>query len=49
MDLKGGVCYFLWDRDHAGDCASDHSLRDESSSGRQIGGLDEHDVFIRDE
>ena len=21
IELKGGVCYFLWDRDHRGDCA----------------------------
>ena len=47
VDIKGGVCYFLWDRDHKGACAV------TTTRGKQIIGpverrLDEFDVFVRD-
>ena len=31
IDLAGGVCYFLWDRDHAGDCQVTSHLNGEVS------------------
>lgn len=48
VDLKSGVCYFLWDREHQGDCAVT-LIRDGDSIGPTNRRLDEHDVFIRDE
>jgi site-specific DNA-methyltransferase (adenine-specific) len=48
VDLKSGVCYFLWDRAHHGDCAST-MIRDQDTAGPTNRKLDEFDVFIRDE
>ncbi|MCP5391915.1 MAG: Eco57I restriction-modification methylase domain-containing protein [Sphingomonadaceae bacterium] len=48
VDLKSGVCYFLWDREHNGDCAVT-LVRDQDLVGPTNRKLDEFDVFIRDE
>lgn len=48
VDLKSGVCYFLWDRAHNGDCAA-MLIRDQIVVGPTNRTLDEYDVFIRDE
>ncbi len=48
VDLKSGVCYFLWDREHEGDCAVT-LIRDQDVVGPTKRKLDEYDVFIRDE
>lgn len=48
VDLKSGVCYFLWDREHEGDCEVT-LIRDEDVVGPTKRKLDEYDVFIRDE
>jgi len=47
VDLKSGVCYFLWDRAHEGDCEVT-LIRDDDVVGPHQRRLDEHDVFIRD-
>lgn len=48
VQIKGGICYFLWDRDNAGSC--DVTRISEGAeylqTDRQLG---EFDVFIRDE
>ena len=46
VEVKGGICYFLWSASHNGPC--DVTVvrgKEESSSSRQ---LDEFDVFVRD-
>lgn len=48
VDLKSGVCYFLWDREHNGECAVT-LVRDNDVVGPTKRKLDEYDVFIRDE
>jgi Eco57I restriction-modification methylase len=48
VGLKGGVCYFLWDRDNPGTCRVTTHFKDEqpSTTSRQL--LEEGvDVFIR--
>lgn len=48
VGLKGGVCYFLWDRDNPGECQVSTHFKDwpVSTSNRQL--LEEGaDVFIR--
>lgn len=47
VDLKSGVCYFLWSGDYDGDC-SVTLIRDDVVVGPTDRRLDEHDVFIRD-
>ncbi|CAH0357200.1 Eco57I restriction-modification methylase domain-containing protein [Sphingobium sp. CECT 9361] len=47
VDLKSGVCYFLWDHEHDGDCAVT-LVRNQDVIGPTNRKLDEHDVFIRD-
>lgn len=45
VDLAGGVCYFLWDRDSPGICkVTNHSGNNSSTVERY---LDEYDTFIR--
>lgn len=48
VQIKGGICYFLWDRDHVGPCdvtriadGVEHLQKDRA--------LGEFDVFVRDE
>lgn len=47
VDLKSGICYFLWDRDNEGECAST-LIRGADVSGPNPRKLDEYDVLIRD-
>jgi site-specific DNA-methyltransferase (adenine-specific) len=45
VDLAGGVCYFLWDRDHPGQCEVKSVVNgDECTSTRD---LDEFKIFVR--
>lgn len=48
VDLKSGVCYFLWDNEHKGDCTAT-LIRGDEVVGPTKRKLDEYDVFIRDE
>ena len=48
VDLKSGVCYFLWDHQHEGDCVAT-LIRGDEVVGPTNRKLDEYDVFIRDE
>lgn len=45
VDLAGGACYFLWDRNYDGMCEVVNFNKEENSS--KIRPLDEFDVFIR--
>ena len=47
VQIKGGICYFLWDRDHAGLCDVTRvgEGTEQVQKGRELG---EFDVFIRD-
>jgi site-specific DNA-methyltransferase (adenine-specific) len=46
VEIKGGVCYFLWDSKHNGECEVISMLGAEEVS-RATRKLDEHDTFIR--
>jgi len=46
VEVKGGICYFLWSASHNGPCGVTVVRgKEETSSSRQ---LDEFDVFVRD-
>lgn len=47
VEVKGGVCYFLWERDSEGDCAVT-TVRGDDISGPVNRNLAENDVFVRD-
>jgi len=47
VDIKGGVCYFLWDKNNAGTCEVQLIKADETV-GPELRNLDEFDVFVRD-
>ncbi len=48
VGLKGGVCFFLWDRDNPGDCTVTTNLKDWATSTQTRPLLEEGaDVFIR--
>lgn len=45
VEVAGGVCYFLWDRDYSGKCKVVNSLADDHTSKERY--LDELHIFIR--
>ena len=45
VDIKGGVCYFLWDREYEGDCRVVNMANGEATESERR--LDEFPVFIR--
>ena len=47
VEVKGGVCYFLWERDNEGDCEVT-TLRGRDVAGPVKRNLGEFDVFVRD-
>ncbi len=48
VQIKGGICYFLWDRDHTGSCEVTR-MADGAEHVQNSRALGEFDVFIRDE
>ena len=47
VDIPGGVCYFLWDRDHIGDCDVTICHNDTSTTARRPLIEEDCDVFIK--
>ncbi|WP_447726630.1 Eco57I restriction-modification methylase domain-containing protein [Sphingomonas koreensis] len=47
VEIKAGVCYFLWDKQHNGDC-SVTTVRGGEILGPVSRKLDEYDIFVRD-
>lgn len=45
VDLAGGACYFLWDRDHSGDCTVTNVSNQKKDT--MIRRLDEFETFVR--
>lgn len=46
VDIAGGVCYFLWDRDHEGICSVKTIKKNIEHESERY--LNEYDTFIRD-
>lgn len=46
VDIAGGVCYFLWDRDNEGICEVETIRTGDINKSERF--LDEFDIFIRD-
>jgi site-specific DNA-methyltransferase (adenine-specific) len=46
VEVKGGICYFLWSADHNGSCEVTAIRGEQSTSSSR--NLDEFDVFVRD-
>ena len=45
VDVAGGICYFLWDKNYSGPCNVNTVIKNEIK--QSIRDLDEFDVFIR--
>ena len=45
VDIAGGVCYFLWDRDYNGECQVVNMTASSHTEASRY--LDEYDIFIR--
>ena len=45
VDIAGGICYFLWDRDHKGTCKITNIANGEKTTSTRS--LNEFEVFIR--
>lgn len=45
VDINGGVCYFLWERDYHGDCEFTSVYDGKRTTANRK--LDEYDIFIR--
>jgi site-specific DNA-methyltransferase (adenine-specific) len=45
VDIAGGICYFLWDRDNKGSCKVENILNGKKTISERK--LDEFDIFIR--
>lgn len=45
VDIAGGVCYFLWDRDHPGECTIQNYIGGKTQN--SLRSLNEFDTFIR--
>lgn len=45
VDIAGGVCYFLWDRDHSGQCEVKSVINGNEYT--SIRDLDEFNIFVR--
>lgn len=46
VDIAGGICYFLWDRENQGDCQFTSIIGKENRTTSRI--LDEYPIFVRD-
>jgi site-specific DNA-methyltransferase (adenine-specific) len=47
VNINGGVNYFLWDRDHIGDCEITTVAPGSKSGQPLVRPLDEYDIFVR--
>lgn len=47
VDLSGGVCYFLWERDHDGDCKVINKMHGEESMMNRPLLENDNDTFVR--
>ncbi len=47
VEIKGGVCYFLWDRDNPGTCETS-TVRNQEIYGPVLRKLNEYEIFVRD-
>ncbi|KZD03595.1 MULTISPECIES: Eco57I restriction-modification methylase domain-containing protein [Thalassospira] len=47
VEVKAGVCYFLWDASHDGDCKVT-TMRGGEAIGPVLRNLGEYDIFVRD-
>ena len=45
VDIAGGICYFLWDRDHSGTCTVKNIIKGKEYIAERS--LDEFETFIR--
>ena len=47
VNIAGGICYFLWDRDNVGDCEITNMKGDGMPSHTMVRKLDEYPILIR--